>query len=236
MSTNVLTLTCYFEKFNYREQGKEYNGKFQKYDSVSALVSFPAVTLGSGIILGPQKTWASIDTPKVRGGKTADKQTIYEAIQAFENGYQHALIWGGIFNVWGVEKGNPKHEINFGFRDFRLSKEPLAPLNRTILQGRVVNHRPAQVNPADPNVFRAASWMTVEDTYHNPFAEDKSKAWKTRPIPVWAPQALQGSLDGRQVLVFGKFSTVAVTSAVPGQATQTQPYVHVIAEELHVCP
>lgn len=236
MSQNLITLTCYFEKFNYREAGQEYNGKYQKFDSVSALVSFPEIVLGSGVIVGPQKTWASLDTPKARGGKATDKQTINEAITAFQNGYQHALIWDGLFNVWGIEKGSPKHEVKFGFRGFRLSQERLAPLNRAVIQGKVVNHKPVVANPADPNMFRDASWLTVEDVYHNPFAEDKSKSWKVRPIPVWIPHQLRGSLDGKQVLIFGKFSTVAVVSAVPGSPVQTQPFVHVMAEELHVCP
>ena len=224
MSQNLVTLSCYFEKFTWRKKGETYNERFQKFDSISALISFPDIPVGTGLVLGPQKCWVSLDTPSKGKGDTrvTDAHQVSEALGAFSNGYQHALIWDGIFNVWGQDKGKPKHELKFGFRGFRLSRDPLTPLNRAVIQGKVSSH--------------PAPWMTVEDVYHNPFAKDESKKWNVRPVPVYAPQ-LTGSINGRQVLVFGRFSAVAISApVVAGAPLQTQPYVHVLAEEIHVCP
>jgi hypothetical protein len=228
MSTNILTLSCSFRKFDWYEKGKEYRGKRQAWDSVRALVAFPSIDLGYGFVLGPQETWVAIDPPRIKRSEdgAVDRAVLSNTIDAFKNGWTNALVWNGMFNVWGGNKGQPKTEIKFRFQGFRLSQQPLAPLNRAIIQGRVSGHNTPQ-------------FFFVEDPYLAPDPDDpkkQRKVWKVRHIPVWYPTPLQAPLNGREVLVYGKVSTLIVKSMIPGQPIQTEPYLHVIAEELHACP
>ncbi len=196
-------------------------GGVNKYPRLSAVIAWnnvPVIINGQQYILENQESWVSIGTPTLKGTSGDNRQCDNQKVEGFKAGaegqFPYVMLLDGTYHVWG----NPaKPEIKVGFWDVRTGPQPLPALNKVTISGRGGSQN--------------EQWLYVEERYHVPGRGPKS-GWQTRMIPVFLPRPM-ASLQGKQVVVFGALSAVALVGGA-GQFT-TQKYLHVIAEEVHAC-